>query len=94
MNDKEWNVWLNHKKETEDFSEDDVYELLHTEAPATVTGTPRLVQDLEALKRILGLKEAPLVRVRRWQVTMIVYGFGDASGKGFGSTFDRGKGIA
>lgn len=27
-------------------------------------------------------------------MAMIVYGFGDASGKGFGSTFERGKGIA
>ena len=93
MSQKEWNIWLNHKQEKEEFSEEDVYELLHKEAPKTVTATLRLLQDLRVLKKIFEPTTAPLVTLRRWRVAMVVYGFGDASGKGFGLSFDRGQGI-
>lgn len=59
--------------------EEDVYQLLHNKAaPATVRAVPRLVQDLEALKKIFEPSRAPLATLRRWRVTMIVYDFGDA----------------
>lgn len=57
---------------------------------APKTGTtpvaPRLLHDLSALKDLSSSALPPLRIVRPSRVIQVVYGFGDASGKGFGST--------
>lgn len=61
--------------------------LAANDAPLLVTGVPRLRLDLKALL-ILVAAEEPAVRfVRPTKLHVVVYGFGDASGKGFGTTF-------
>jgi hypothetical protein len=47
---------------------------------------PRLLHDLRALKSLTSSPLPPLRIVRPAQVVQVLYGFGDASGKGFGST--------
>jgi hypothetical protein len=49
--------------------------------------------DVFALKELLSSKEPPLVTVRTNSVYEVVYGFGDASGKGFGSMMLSSRGI-
>ena len=48
---------------------------------------PRLLSDLKALERLTASKLPPLRMVRPKQMLHVYYGFGDASGKGRGSTF-------
>jgi hypothetical protein len=63
------------------------------EAPEIVLGVKRLLWDLTAL-RILFSADHPAVRViRPTGVLSVIYGFGDASGSGFGSSFTHANGI-
>jgi hypothetical protein len=56
------------------------------EAPKALLATPRLKQDLYALGELLKPASPPEVLIRTNTILQILYGFGDASGKGFGST--------
>ena len=56
------------------------------EPPARVKAAPRLKSDLEALDELMQDREPPQRRVRGPQGGSVVYGFGDASGAGFGGT--------
>ena len=62
-------------------------------APATVVGSPRLSSDVAALVAIFAPTTAPLVNIRSSRVLTVIYGFGDASGTGLGSTFTCGNGF-
>jgi hypothetical protein len=42
--------------------------------------------DLKALQQILSAEHPPEMMIRPLRVYKVIYGFGDASGKGFGST--------
>jgi hypothetical protein len=73
-------------------SEDEPGEV-QPEAPEFVEGVKRLGWDLTAL-RILFSADHPAVRViRPTSVLSVIYGFGDASGSGFGSSFTHANGI-
>jgi hypothetical protein len=61
--------------------------------PKTVVATERLKQDLFALEELLKPTSPPDVLIRSNAVLQILYGFGDASGKGFGSTMLSVKGV-
>ena len=58
------------------------------EAPATVAAKPRLWTDIEAMTKFFQANSPPLRVVRASKVVEVFYGFGDASGTGFGSSFD------
>jgi len=61
------------------------------EAPRRVGLVPRFGTDSEALAQFFGPPLPPVRRVRGRCVIECFYGFGDASGTGFGSTFARGQ---
>jgi hypothetical protein len=61
--------------------------------PKVVSATYRLQQDLFALREILKPLSPPAVLIRSNVILQIVYGFGDASGKGFGSTVLSKRGV-
>jgi hypothetical protein len=61
--------------------------------PEEVIPVSRFRDDIFALKELLSSKEPPLVTLRTNSVYEVVYGFGDASGKGFGSTMLSSRGI-
>jgi hypothetical protein len=63
-------------------------------APARVTASLRLADDVEALLAIFeSTDNPPLVNVRSKKILTVIYGFGDASGSGLGSTFTCGAGF-
>jgi len=61
--------------------------------PARVKPVPRLYKDLEALRVLFDLDVPPKRLVRGRVIQSATYGFGDASGGGFGSTWDSDKGV-
>jgi hypothetical protein len=61
--------------------------------PKTLLATERFKQDLFALGGILRPASPPDGLIRSNTVLQILYGFGDASGKGFGSTMLSSQGI-
>jgi hypothetical protein len=54
--------------------------------PETVKAVPRFRHDVEALMALLESDAPPLWRVRCQKKCTAYYGFGDASGAGFGAT--------
>jgi hypothetical protein len=86
----EWSAYLRMEVESGDLTEED-YEAAtdRGKAPAMkppkkVKGVLRFFQDLKALQELLSLKSPPQVSVRAWHILFIIYGFADASGRGFG----------
>ena len=59
--------------------------------PKFVTAVPRFIFDLLALRALMSGSEPPLKRVRCSKTATAIYSFVDASGRGFGSTFQVGK---
>jgi hypothetical protein len=55
------------------------------EPPARVKFTTRLRDDVDALMKLTDLATPPERRVRSKFITWLTYGFGDASGKGYGA---------
>jgi len=64
-----------------------------TSAPTTVLAVPRLEADLEALTTLMASPTPPERIIRSSRVMVALYGFGDASGSGFGSTIVGKNGI-
>jgi hypothetical protein len=64
-------------------------------APLTLDATDRFKQDLYALGELLKPKSPPPPEVVVWSnsVLQVIYGFGNASEKGFGSTVLNSKGV-
>jgi hypothetical protein len=60
--------------------------------PSKVTPAPRLAQDLVCLRQLFSLPSPPPRFIRASNITMCVYGFVDASGSGFGSSFQLPEG--
>ena len=54
--------------------------------PKLIRGVSRLFQDLHTLTELLAASAPPAVNVRSLTIWMVLYGFADASGRGFGST--------
>jgi hypothetical protein len=52
--------------------------------PEYVTGVPRLAGDLRALAQLFSPPHPPLRVVWSTSIIIALYGFGDASGEGFG----------
>jgi hypothetical protein len=61
--------------------------------PKQIKPVPCFRDDVFALAELLSSDKPPLVTVRSSMVYEIFYGFGDASGKGFGSTMLSKRGI-
>jgi hypothetical protein len=92
--EKDHRAWMSHFLHTHEGREEEIYDLLNAEAPKTVKPVPRFLDDLGCLVRIFSSEAPPVIVLRSLFVFMVVYGFGDASGKGFGSTFGRGDAIS
>ena len=73
--------WIDPAIDWEDW---DTYD---TTAPEFVTAVPRLLEDLQSLQHLLAPDHPPIRFVRSKCIATVPYGFGDASGNGFGSTF-------
>jgi hypothetical protein len=56
------------------------------EAPTLVTAVPRLRDDLSCLAQLFQPDHSPVRFIHSTNITLVTYGFGDASGSGFGHT--------
>ena len=63
------------------------------DGPTLVKGVPRLSNDVRALQSLTKHDRPILRRVRCSKVGQVLYGFGDASGAGFGATIQIGNEI-
>ena len=93
LSHKEIGAWLEHKAD-DGVGQDEIYDLLNVGAPLEVTPVPRFFDDLTFLSQFFASDSPPRVMVRSRLLVMVVYGFGDASGKGFGATFTVPNGIS
>jgi hypothetical protein len=75
--------WLDPDWDDVEFPESDV----PLQAPQWVTPVPRFMEDLEGLDKLFCSPHPPKRLIRTEKYTTCVYGFADASGQGFGSTF-------
>ena len=64
------------------------------ENPLEVKVVPQFFSDLAALKSLFSGGSPPLRLVRGKQISSTIRGFGDASGGGFGGSWDTSQGIA
>lgn len=55
-------------------------------APSRVRWVPRLIDDIKVLRTLFDLPTPPKRVIRPSQKALVIYGFGDASGSGFGSS--------
>jgi hypothetical protein len=64
------------------------------EAPIRVKGVKRLKSDLVSMLQIMSSDTPPHRLVRGKQLSYVLYGFGDASGAGFGSSWKNKDGLS
>jgi hypothetical protein len=83
-------LWQQIKKEDEDWSREEVEA---EEVPVTVKAVPRFRDDIAALGQLMSAVNPPLKRVRCKKTARVFYGFGDASGSGFGAAIQVGDEI-
>jgi hypothetical protein len=65
----------------------------HTDAPATVKAVPWLAWDRRALAELMSDEKPLLRRIRVKRAMKAYYGFGNASGYGFGATIQIGENL-
>lgn len=61
--------------------------------PVRVKPVKRLERDLQGLERLTQSELPPFWPIRSKHIYVAKYGFGDASGSGFGSSVDSGSGV-
>jgi hypothetical protein len=76
-------LWEGMQKAEEEWAREEASEL---EIPIWVKAVPRFKDDVAALRRLMSCEEPPLKRARCSRSAKCYYGFGDASGSGFGAT--------
>lgn len=69
---------------------DKILDIDDVEAPQFVTPVPRFEQCLRALEKFFGSAEPPNVVDRSDNISLLIYGFADASKSGLGSILDLG----
>jgi hypothetical protein len=79
---------MQHQAEQGDVDQQELaYLMAHEGAPKTVRPVARLANDVRALLECLSQETPPSVTLRSKSICLVKHGFGDAHGKGFGSTF-------
>ena len=68
-------------------------ELGNKNHPQRIAPVPRLTSDLHALHKMFQFDTPTTVNMRSTRVYQVIYGFGDASGDGFGDSFLQLKGL-
>lgn len=95
LSDLEYIAYVETQAEKCSYSDEEKQRLLNVlpnsdlPPPKLVLPVDRFYTCLEALDLFFEPQSPPLVKVRSEKIYMAVYGFMDASGGGFGSTFDR-----
>ena len=83
--DREWRELISELQTLESIQENTEFDK-EEGAPETVEAVPRLRLDVSSLKTLMESGEPPKRLVRGGKLLVARYGFGDASGAGFGSS--------
>ena len=73
-------------RDMDDFLDEMYLHMKDASAPKRVSPVPRFHDDMSALRKIFDRDDPPKVPVRSLNISHVFYGFGDASGNGFGSS--------
>ena len=101
MTDKVWATYLAEKQLQGESEEEKLSEIFNEETnensmsnpPKFVDVTEHLINDLTALAAFTEADVPPIINDRCSSVRIVRYGFGDASGTGFGSTIQTRQGL-
>ena len=93
LSDLEWIGHLEHRVEKGRMSREELNVLSQVERTNAeiipeehVKPVPRFYTCLDALGKLMEQENPPIVTVRSQNCSVLIYGFADASGSGFGST--------
>mmetsp|Transcript_3377 Transcript_3377/g.5156 ORF Transcript_3377/g.5156 Transcript_3377/m.5156 type:complete len:146 (+) Transcript_3377:2468-2905(+) len=92
MTDKEWSVYLASISDEE--LKTAARDLKSAKPPSRVIAVLIFQQDLQAMKHFFSGKKPTEVLVWNRKVVQIIFGFGDASGEGFGDVFLNRDGLS
>lgn len=96
--DKNWQAYLDHQVEEGALDHEEALRLKNGNAsdsqpPIVISPVKQLKDDIYALREFLSPVDPPKIRERSTSVQIVRYGFGDASGSGFGSTIETPEGL-
>ena len=98
MKDKEWIAFLRAKVDSGDMTEEEVSQMLADQKDSPSSGTVQAVErlhwDVLALLTLMHSDLPAEIDLRVSKVLFVLYGFGDASGKGFGSSLRLAEGLS
>jgi hypothetical protein len=89
--------WKLPQKELEAFLSENFAELFSTQdfpPSGKVQGLPLMKDNVEALHKMFEAEAPPEFSVKSKKILIAFYGFGDASGNGFGSSLELGNGLS
>ena len=93
----DWRLFLSEMEERDEnfgYLMTEYLKRMDGEPPDKVKGVRRLEMDLRSILRLMEARVPPLRLVRGRKLAHAIYGFGDASGAGFGSTWETKQGIS
>lgn len=93
LTDKAWEAYMMEKYGSIDSTDSLDQNQSELKIPEFVTVTQHLRDDLMALSSFLEVDTPPIINDRCAVIQVVRYGFGDASGTGFGSTIETSKGL-
>ena len=95
--DKAWGQMMISRFENDLISQEELDHALQglhgNDVPRIVKACPRFKSDVMCMARLLEPVDPPVVNLRSRSIVTVIYGFGDASGSGLGSTFTCGSGF-
>jgi hypothetical protein len=98
LSDKEWALYVEAQaEESEDgwmHNTKDIHSNVNLKPPQTIKPLGQLKGDVYALNEFYASEDPPIINDRNQFVNVVSYGFGDASGTGFGSLIQTASGIS
>jgi hypothetical protein len=97
MNDKAWAVYVEAQLAEGKLNREEFESMSNHSAinpPRTIKPVAQLKDDVYALHTFFQCEEPPIINDRSNQIQVVSYGFGDASGTGFGSLVQTAAGIS
>jgi len=98
--ERDWMTYVSNQVESGGMTADEAFQALHPPAfedipvPVNVSPLQRMREDFEVLDDYFSAECPPVMLLRCRKVLYILYGFADASGSGFGSSFQLPSGVS
>jgi hypothetical protein len=98
--ERDWIIYVSHQVESGEMTQDEAFQALHPpdfediQTPASVCPLQRMREDFVVMNEFFAADTPPVVLLRCAKILYILYGFADASGSGFGSSFQLSDGLS